>query len=228
MTKETTTLWIDTTNANIVRVLYILNTGRDKTMMADVDLHNERVNLIMGKDIESREPISQFQTSMYLQTGFRRLSLTGCDLSIINHAKEVIRRVIEENQDNAYEFINLKYHVEAAHYNYTYTDAEDWPADKIRDSIRNYVNTVLYDIGDNKNAFYCGITNDIDIRMQQHRDNDFNIVGNKVGAWLCRNAECATKVERLMGEFGYDIGRGNKAGNGANYDSCYVYILKKG
>lgn len=223
MTKETTTLWIDTTNANIVRVLYISNTGWEKTMMADIDLHNGKVNLIMAK--ESNSQISEF---MYSQTGFRRLSLTGCDLSIINHAEEVIRRVIEENQDNAYEFINLKYHVEAAHYNYTYTDAEDWPADKIRDSIRNYVNTVLYDIGDNKNAFYCGITNDIDIRMQQHRDNDFNIVGNKVGAWLCRNAECATKVERLMGEFGYDIGRGNKAGNGANYDSCYVYILKKG
>lgn len=228
MTKETTTLWIDTTNANIVRVLYISYTGWEKTMMADVDLHNEKVNLIMGKDIESREPISQFQTTMYSQTDFRKLSLTGCDLSIINHAEEIIRKVIYENKEKAYGFINLKYHVEAVHYNYTYTDAEYWPAGKIRDSIRNYVNTVLYDIGDNKNAFYCGITNDIDIRMQQHRDNDFNIVGNKVGAWLCRNAECATEVERRMGEFGYDIGRGNKAGNGANDDSCYVYILKKG
>lgn len=223
MTKETTTLWIDTTNANIVRVLYISNTGWEKTMMADIDLHNGKVNLIMAK--ESNSQISEF---MYSQTGFRRLSLTGCDLSIINHAEEVIRKVINENKEKAYEYINLLYHVEAAHYNYTYTDAEDWSVYKIRDSIRNYVNTVLYDIGDNKNAFYCGITNDIDIRMQQHRDNDFNIVGNQVGAWLCRNAECATKVERLMGEFGYDIGRGNKAGNGANDDCCYVYILKKG
>lgn len=225
MITETTTLWLDIPNANIVRVLYISNTGRDKTMMADVDLQNEKVNLIMAK--ESNGQISEF---MYSQTGFRRLSLTGCDLSIINHAEEVIRKVINENKEKAYEYINLLYHVEAAHYNYnyTYTDAEDWPADKIRDSIRNYVNTVLYDIGDNKNAFYCGITNDIDIRMQQHRDNDFNIVGNQVGAWLCRNAECATEVERRMGEFGYDIGRGNKAGNGANDDSCYVYILKKG
>ena len=192
-------------------------------MMADVDLQNEKVNLIMAK--ESNSQISEF---MYSQTGFRRLSLTGCDLSIINHAEEVIRKVINENKEKAYEYINLLYHVEAAHYNYTYTDAEDWPADKIRDSIRNYVNTVLYDIGDNKNAFYCGITNDIDIRMQQHRDNDFNIVKNQVGAWLCRDVESATEVERLMGEFGYDIGRGNKAGNGANDDSCYVYILKKG
>lgn len=223
MITETTTLWLDTINASVVRVLYISNTGWDRTMMADIDLQNEKVNLIMAK--ESNSQISEF---MYSQTGFRRLSLTGCDLSIIKHAEEVIRKVIEENQENAYEFINLKYHVEAVHYNYSYIDAKLCLAKDIRDSIRNYVNTVLYDIGDNKNAFYCGITNDIDIRMQQHRDNDFNIVGNKVGAWLCRNAECATEVERLMGEFGYDIGRGNKAGNGANDDSCYVYILKKG
>ena len=229
MTKETTTLWIDTQNANIVRVLYISNTGWEETMMADIDLHNEKVNLIMGKDSKNRKQISDFHSTIYPQfESFRRLSLTGCDLSIINHAEKVIRKVIYENKEKAYEYINLLYHVEAAHYNYTYTDAEDWSAYKIRDSIRNYVNTVLYDIGDNKNAFYCGITNDIDIRMQQHRDNDFNIVGNKVGAWLCRYAECATEVERLMGEFGYDIGRGNKAGNGANDDSCYVYILKKG
>lgn len=228
MIKETTTLWLDIPKANIVRVLYLSNTGWKKTMMADIDLHNEKVNLILGKDLENREPISQFQTSMYFQTGFRRLSLTGCDLSIINHAEEVIGKVIEENKEKAYEYINLLYHVEAVHYNYTYTDAENWPADKIRDSIRNYVNTVLYKIGDYKNSFYCGITNDIDIRMQQHRYNDFNIVGNQVGAWLCRDAECAKEVERLMGKFGYDIGRGNKAGNGANDDSRYVYILKKG
>lgn len=228
MTIDTTSLWLDTTNANIVRVLYISNTGWEKTMMADIDLHNEKVNLIMGKDIESRGPISQFLTTMYFQTGFSRLSLTGCDLIIINHAKEVIRKVIDENKEKAYEYINLLYHVEAMHYNYTYTDAGDWSADKICESIRNYVNTVLYDIGDNKNSFYCGITNDIDIRMQQHRDNGFNIVKNKVGAWLCRDVECATEVEKCMGEFGYDIGRGNKAGNGANEDSRYVYILKKG
>lgn len=229
MTTETTTLWIDTTNASIVRVLYISNTGWEKTMMADIDLHNVKVNLTMGKDSKIRKQISDFHSTIYPQfESFRRLSLTGCDLSIIKHAEEVIRKVIEENQENAYEFINLKYHVEAVHYNYSYIDAKLCLDKDIRDSIRNYVNTVLYDIGDNKNAFYCGITNDIDIRMQQHRDNDFNIVGNKVGAWLCRNAECATEVERLMGEFGYDIGRGNKAGNGANDDSCYVYILKKG
>lgn len=228
MNIETTTLWLDTQNANIVRVLYISNTGWEKTMMADIDLHNEKVNLIMGKDIEIREPISQFQTSMYFQTGFRRLSFTGCNLSIINHAEEVIRKVIYENKDKAYDYINLLYHVEAAHYNYTYIDAEHMTVDEISDSIRDYVNTVLYDIGDYKDSFYCGITNDIDIRMQQHRDNDFNIVRNQVVAWLCCDVECAIEVEKRMGEFGYGIGRGNKAGNGANEDSRYVYILKKG
>lgn len=231
MTKETTTLWLDTPNANIVRVLYISNTGRDKTMMADVDLQNEKVNLFMGGDFKSREQIRDFymNTIIYSQIGaFRRLSLTGCDLSIIKHAEEVIRRVINENKEKAYEYNNLLYHVEAVHYIYSYKNAKYMLVDDICESIRHYVNTVLYKIGDYKDSFYCGITNDMDIRMQQHRDNDFNIVGNKVGAWLCRNAECATEVERRMGEFGYDIGKGGKAGNGANDDSCYVYILKKG
>lgn len=231
MTKETTTLWLDTPKANVVRVLYISNTGWEKTMMADVDLRNEKVNLIMAKDSNGREQIRNFyiNTIIYSQIGaFRKLSLTGCDLSIINHAEEVIKKVIEENNENAYEYNNLLYHVEAAHYNYTYIDAEHMTVDEICDSIRNYVNTVLHMIGDYNDSFYCGITNDIDIRMQQHRDNDFNIVGNQVGAWLCCDVECAKEVERRMGEFGYDIGLRNKAGNGANIDSCYVYILKKG
>lgn len=228
MNIETTTLWLDTTYANIVRVLYISNTGWEKIMMADIDLHNEKVNLITGKDSKNREQISQFQNTIYAKADYRKLSLTGCDLSIINHAEEVIKKVIYENKDKAYDYINLLYHVEAAHYNYTYIDAEHMTVDEICDSIRDYVNTVLYKTGDYKDSFYCGITNDIDIRIQQHRDNDFNIVRNQVGAWLCCDVECATEVERRMGEFGYDIGRGNKAGNGANDNSCYVYILKKG
>lgn len=85
MITETTTLWLDTQNANIVRVLYMSNTGWEKTMMADVDLHNERVNLIMAKDSNGREQIRNFymNTIIYSQIGaFRKLSLTGCDLSI--------------------------------------------------------------------------------------------------------------------------------------------------
>lgn len=202
-----------------------------KTMMADVDLHNERVKLIMAKDSNGREQIRNFymNTIIYSQIGaFRKLSLTGCDLSIIKHAKEVIGKVINENKENACEYNNLLYHVEAVHYNYSYKNAKYMLVDDICDSIRDYVNTVLYKIGDYKDSFYCGITNDIDIRMQQHRDNDFNIVGNQVGAWLCCDVECATEAERRMGEFGYDIGKGGKAGNGANDDSRYVYILKKG
>lgn len=60
MTIETTILWLATQNANIVRVLYISYTGWEKTMMADIDLHNEKVNLIMGKDLKSRGEISEY------------------------------------------------------------------------------------------------------------------------------------------------------------------------
>lgn len=104
MITETTTLWLDTPKANIVRVLYISNTGWEKTIMEDIDLHNEKVDLIMGKDSKNHGQIIQFQNTIYSQTDFRRLSLTGCDLSIVNHAEEVIRKVINENKEKAYEY----------------------------------------------------------------------------------------------------------------------------
>ena len=73
MTTETTTLLLDIQNANIVRALYISNIGRDKTMMADINLHNKN----MGKDIESRGEISEFYMNTIIGA-FRRLSLIGC------------------------------------------------------------------------------------------------------------------------------------------------------
>ena len=76
MITETTTLWLDTPKANIVRVLYISNTGWEKTIMADIDLHNEKVDLIMGKDSKNHGQIIQFQNTIYSQTDLALLGVT--------------------------------------------------------------------------------------------------------------------------------------------------------
>ena len=44
------TFWSDMQNFNIVHILYLSNTSWDETMMADIDLFNERVNLLMGEE----------------------------------------------------------------------------------------------------------------------------------------------------------------------------------
>ena len=76
-----------------------------------------------------------------------------------------------------------------------------------------------------KNSCYCGITNDLDIRMQQHREEDFEIEGNRVLAWVCATCAVAKEVEKLA-ENDYDIGK--KSGTGGKNDSTIVYLLKKG
>lgn len=115
MNSTTMTFWSDMQNSNIVYILYLSNTSWDETMMADIDLFNERVNLVMGKVYENRKIISEFQlrTMEPSSESLRELSLTGCDLSIINRIICVIQKMIEENNENADEYRNLKNHVEA-------------------------------------------------------------------------------------------------------------------
>lgn len=80
----------------------------------------------------------------------------------------------------------------------------------------------IYDLnkmpGDTKKAFYCGITNDKDVRRQQHNVSRF------LGVTKCDTFETAKKLEALMREEGYDTGE--KLGNGTE-DSVYCYLYKK-
>ena len=50
-----------------------------------------------------------------------------------------------------------------------------------------------------KKSFYCGITNDVVIRMDQHRRDDFPIEDDHVRAYVCANVEVAKQGEGLLG-----------------------------
>ena len=112
-------------------------------------------------------------------------------------------------------------------YDYSYIDATKYSVNMIKEGI-DFIFESCYDPGELKNSFYCGITNDLDIRMQQHRERDFEIVDDKVYAWVCAIAPVAAEVENLAGNAGYDIGETNNIGNGGEEDSIIVYLLKKG
>lgn len=80
----------------------------------------------------------------------------------------------------------------------------------------------IYDLnkmpGDEKNAFYCGITNDTEERRKQHNVSRF------LGVTKCDSFDTAKKLESLMHEEGYDTGK--RLGNGEE-DSIYCYLYKK-
>lgn len=220
--------WHDEKNSNIVYVLYQSFTTKDKFLLGKIHLHEQSLRVFDGSNGEDWSFISSFMTDAYSPktVSYLQLSNGGNDNQIKKHIHDIIVNVSKvEPQD--YNIKQLLLHIESDSYQYTYTDVKLLSISEIIELIEQ---NMLMDFksGDLKKSFYCGITNDVDVRMEQHRTSDFSIAEEHVCAYVCANVEVAKQVEGLLGEAGYDIGGQNAAGNGAAETSCIVYFLKKG
>ena len=224
--EKCTTFWQSKTNSNLIRVLYVSPTSWSKTMMADINRadFDEQITLYNGDNESCRTIISEFIVEQFFDSGsYRQISQDGYNRSIID---EVIEIIDKNNESN--EYSTLKLHIiSALQYNYYYINARYWPEDDIKTGI-DFVFKSGHSIGERTDAFYCGITNDLDIRMQQHREEDFTIVNNKVYAWICPTAQVAAEIESWAHKpVGFDIGKTHNKGNGGKDNSVIVYLLKK-
>ena len=114
-------------------------------------------------------------------------------------------------------------------HNYKVKDATSFSIDLIVKLVNNqYLSCFNFNEDKTKDDYYCGITNNLDKRMDEHRRNDFEIVEDKVFAWNCKNVEVAAEVEKRLGKLGFDIGDTNTLGNGCAENSTLVYLLENG
>lgn len=220
--------WYDKKDCNIVYVLYQSLTTLDKTLLGKIHLYEESLSVFGGSNEEDRSFISSFISDAYSRKTESCLQMGngGNDNQIKKHIHNIIVNVSKvESQD--YDVKQLLLHIERDKYQYTYTDVKLLSKNEIVELIEQNM-LIDFKSGDLKKSFYCGITNDVDIHMEQHRTNDFSIADERVCVYVCANVEVAKQVERLLGEAGYDIGGKNAAGNGAAETSCIVYFLKKG
>lgn len=153
------------------------------------------------------------------------MSNGGAGDEIKKHIHDIINNVSKVSPQD-YNIKQLLLHIKSDSYPYTYTDVKDISVDKIVKLIKQNM-LIDFKYGDLEKAYYCGITNDVDTRMEQHRADDFSIVDERVCAYVCANVDVAKQVEGLLGEAGYDIGGSNAAGNGAIESSIIAYFLKK-
>lgn len=219
--------WYDKKDCNIVYVLYQSFSDWDKVLLGKIQLQKE--TLVIYCDTKEDESfISSFMTDAYSHKTERCLQMGngGNDNQIKKHIHDIIVNVSKVEPQN-YDVKQLLLHIESDKYQYTYTDVKLLSKNEIVELIEQNM-LIDFKSGDLKKSFYCGITNDVDIRMEQHRTSNFSIVDERVCAYVCANVEVAKQVERLLGEAGYDIGGQNAAGNGAAESSCIVYFLKKG
>ena len=92
-------------------------------------------------------------------------------------------------------------------HNYKVKDATSFSIDLIVELVNNqYLSYFNINKDKTKDDYYCGITNNLDKRMEEHRCEDFEIVEDRVFAWNCENVDVAAKVEKRLGKLGFDIG----------------------
>lgn len=217
-----------------VRVIHISYTSKDLGMVADIDLAVNKVALFAPDD--ARTFISTFIGYNGKIDGYRELETSGCDLSFITHCEGIVKDVLEQTNGQDYCLLyNLLLHIQSIRYNYEY-----FRADIITDA-QTIVKKIdqLYFVyfaaisENNRSRCYCGITNNLDRRMQEHRDKDFGIYEDKVYAIVCRNNKIAAQAEYLLSA-NYSISKSSilsndndafPAGNGAARDTCIVYLL---
>ena len=218
-----------------VRVIHISYTSKDLSMVADIDLATNKVARLPQDD--ARTFISVFIGHNCKIDGYRELETSGCDLSFIVHCEEIVKGALEQTKGpESYPLYNLLLHIQSIRYNYEY-----FHADIIADA-QTIVKKIdqLYYVhfaalsGNNRSRCYCGITNNLDRRMQEHRDKNFGIYDDKVFAIVCRNHKIAAQAEFLLSA-NYSISKSSilsndnndasSAGNGVEQDTCIIYLL---
>lgn len=79
----------------------------------------------------------------------------------------------------------------------------------------------------NRSAYYCGIAQDPNKRLQDHERDDWS-VKEIIAVADCGTQENAAAVEGLMSSKGFDVGDTDKPGNGGGKHSTFVYLVHKG
>ena len=216
-----TTFWM--TNDGLIRILYLSPTCWENTLMADICKNTATVTLYNGKEQANRGIIAAFSSNPNPE-GFRLMQTIGPDLTIIQETIDFIKK-----KQFKFGYAELLTHIEATLcFNYQYIQANSFTHEEIKRLIDQCFFKDFPD-AENKKSLYCGITNDLDIRMQQHRENDFEIKGDKVYAWVCANATAANEVKQLASRE-YDTGSTNNSDNKneEKKNSVLVYLLWKG
>lgn len=139
--------------------------------------------------------------------------------------KEAMQRVLNENKvKEEHRALSAE---ELRKYGIMYFDSKEYTADEIARALRYVFDNIKQD-EDNASDFYCGITNDIVKRKEDHERDDHN--GKAIDAVFtlqCKDMKTAADVELIMHkQFGFSIGDTEIYANGAAEDSDIVYIYR--
>lgn len=139
--------------------------------------------------------------------------------------QEAMQRVLNENKvKEEHRALSAE---ELLQYGIMYFDFKENTADEIVSALRYVFDNIKQD-GDNASDFYCGITNDIVKRKEDHERDDYNAKAiDAVFTLQCKDVKTAADVELIMHtRYRFCIGETETYANGAADDSDFVYIYR--
>lgn len=206
-----------------VWILYSSPVHWDYTIMAQVDLSNDKIILYKGDNAGDRHVISQF---IYSDKKPRELEQTGCDLGLIQSSLDVLCNVSEEDK-GYYKALELRKHIPSENILFDARINSELERSLAKDEIVSMLDMYRGTYLDfaSKDRCYAGITGDLNIRMYQHQhDNNYKPGSIGIGI-LCCTRNMAIAVEQELHTLGYQ-GKTDNPGNGAGDNSCIVYIYR--
>lgn len=149
------------------------------------------------------------------------------------HDENWLRQVIEEavqqvlNENKKKEEHRALTAVELQQYGIRLFDFKEYTADAIARAFL-YAFDSIKQGGEETSDFYCGITNDIVNRKQEHENRDYGGTSIKlVIALQCADLKTAADTEFIMHKrYGFSMGNTETYANGTAPDSNYVYIYR--
>lgn len=138
---------------------------------------------------------------------------------------EAIQHVLNENKTKEeHRALSAE---DLRNYGIEYLNAKEFGADGIARALL-FIYESIKQNGAEPADFYCGITNDIVKRKEEHEQNDYD--GNKIEliiALQCADMKTAADTEFIMHKrYGFYMGETETYANGAAPDSDYVYIYR--
>ena len=139
--------------------------------------------------------------------------------------KEAIQRVINENKIK--EEHRALFAEDLLQKGILYYDFKKYTADEIARALCYVFDNIKQEY-DKTSDFYCGITNDIVKRKEDHERDDYGGKSIDIVVTLqCKNMKTAADVEWVMHHrYGFFIGVTDTYANGAAEDSDFVYIYR--
>ena len=97
--EKCTTFWQSKTNSNLIRVLYVSPTSWSKTMMADIDIEKQRIDIYQGNSKSDKKIIDKFEMEDKLDSKSWKGLQEENDSSILEEVVKIINANNDCNND---------------------------------------------------------------------------------------------------------------------------------